>query len=297
MVTVGDVVAGHLREQVDELLACAPEARAGDPEGIHRMRVAARRLRSALATFRPVLDDGAADLLGEELRWLGSALAAARDAQVQHRRLVDLAASLADGRVPAAARQRLDAELQGRCAAAGEDLAAALGSERYRRLVAGLRTLAADPPLSGDASRPAYRGLPVFVRHAARRVERRAAAGEAAASAERATRLHEVRKAAKRARYAAEVAAPVVGKPARRVAKGYRRVQDVLGEHQDSATARALLRDLRRGAAESEELAAALDLLQDAERRHGRAARRAYPEALRGAARAARRLHRRRGRT
>jgi CHAD domain-containing protein len=52
------------------------------------------------------------------------------------------------------------------------------------------------------------------------------------------TLLHDARKAAKRARYAAEAAAPVLGgKTAARLARRYRKLQEVLGEHQDSVLA------------------------------------------------------------
>ena len=57
-------------------------------------------------------------------------------------------------------------------------------------------------------------------------------------------RLHEVRKAAKRARYAAEAAEPVLGPRARRMARRAEALQELLGEHQDSVTARSLLRQL-----------------------------------------------------
>src|SRR5581483_6068124 len=53
--------------------------------------------------------------------------------------------------------------------------------------------------------------------------------------------LHEVRKRAKRCRYAAEAVAPVAGKRAREFAKVVADVQDVLGEHQDAVVARAWL--------------------------------------------------------
>lgn len=56
--------------------------------------------------------------------------------------------------------------------------------------------------------------------------------------------LHETRKAAKRARYAAEAAGPVLGKKARRFARRMKKVQPVLGDHQDAVNARALARDL-----------------------------------------------------
>ena len=53
---------------------------------------------------------------------------------------------------------------------------------------------------------------------------------------------HQVRIRAKRARYAAEVAAAVSGRPAERFAKALADVQGVLGDHQDSVTAQAWLR-------------------------------------------------------
>jgi CHAD domain-containing protein len=56
--------------------------------------------------------------------------------------------------------------------------------------------------------------------------------------------LHDVRKAAKRARYAAESVTPVVGKPAKRLAKALERIQETLGDHQDSVVERVWLRDL-----------------------------------------------------
>src|SRR6476661_8486893 len=48
--------------------------RLGDTEGLHQMRVATRRLRSDLRTFRPIIDRSWADGLAEELRWLGGLL-------------------------------------------------------------------------------------------------------------------------------------------------------------------------------------------------------------------------------
>ncbi len=53
-----------------------------------------------------------------------------------------------------------------------------------------------------------------------------------------------MRKSAKRARYAAESAEPVLGKPAVRMAKRMQKVQQVLGENQDSVAARLLIRHL-----------------------------------------------------
>ena len=54
--------------------------------------------------------------------------------------------------------------------------------------------------------------------------------------------IHEIRIKTKRARYAAELAEPVVGKPATRFIKKARVVQDVLGMYQDALQAEAHVR-------------------------------------------------------
>ena len=65
-----------------------------------------------------------------------------------------------------------------------------------------------------------------------------------AAGPERDEHLHEMRKAAKRLRYATETIRPVRGRQAKRLVKEVKAVQELLGEHQDSAVARGLLREL-----------------------------------------------------
>jgi CHAD domain-containing protein len=56
--------------------------------------------------------------------------------------------------------------------------------------------------------------------------------------------LHDTRKAAKRLRYGAESATPVLGRRAKRLATRAKRVQELLGEHQDTVVARLTLREL-----------------------------------------------------
>ena len=63
-------------------------------------------------------------------------------------------------------------------------------------------------------------------------------------AADRDAAIHEARKAAKRARYAAEAAAPALGGPARRQAAQAKELQQLLGDHHDSVVARAVLLDL-----------------------------------------------------
>jgi CHAD domain-containing protein len=61
--------------------------------------------------------------------------------------------------------------------------------------------------------------------------------------------LHEARKADKQLRYVTEVAAPVLGKPARRLGRQAKKLQDLLGDYQDAVVTRPLLRELGSAAA------------------------------------------------
>jgi len=78
---------------------------------------------------------------------------------------------------------------------------------------------------------------------------------------DRALRLHEVRKAAKRLRYGTEALVPAYGKRAGRLVKSVRRVQTILGEHQDSVMAQRYLRSVTDSAALSPEEAFALGVM------------------------------------
>ena len=78
--------------------------------------------------------------------------------------------------------------------------------------------------------------------------------------------LHEVRKRAKQLRYASEAAAPVIGRPATRLAKAAENLQEVLGELHDAVVAEAWLRE-RGGQAGGPPALAAGRLLERAEGR------------------------------
>ena len=98
-----------------------------------------------------------------------------------------------------------------------------------------------DPPLTARPRRPArHQGA------AQARARPPTAAPPAAVDSLDGTdeALHNVRKAAKRLRHAAEVAVPAVGKPADRTRRRARKVTKVLGEHQDSVVVRPVLREL-----------------------------------------------------
>ncbi|SBT52034.1 CYTH and CHAD domain-containing protein [Micromonospora auratinigra] len=231
-----DPVRAHLATQRDALIARHPGVLDGDPDAVHDMRVAVRRLRSTLRTFRGLWDRREGEEVRAELRRLGGRLGPVRDVQVLAARLDAAVRAEPDELVlgPVAARlaERFAAEL----ATALDELRAALDSDRYTALLRRLDGLAEGP----TARRADERWIARRVRRAVTRADRRldralAAGGEDVA-------LHEARKAYKRARYAVEVREPAVGKPATRLRRRLKRLQDELGAHQDSVVARDALR-------------------------------------------------------
>lgn len=226
--SAGKVVAEYLRTQARALLDLDRAAAADAPDAVHQMRVAGRRLRASLATFRPLLDEQRATTLRRELRWLGRALAPARDTEVLRARFAATA--------PMPLAETLDAFVAAEHEDAVLRVRAALDGAAYRSLRHRLEALVDDPPLRGEADQPADKVLPTRVAGACRRVER------LARTADDDVLLHDVRKAAKRARYAAEVAAPELGEPYDVLAAAMARLQSVLGDHQDSVVALSLLR-------------------------------------------------------
>jgi CHAD domain-containing protein len=280
-----DVVLAHLRGQVEELIARDRGARTDEPDAVHKMRVATRRLRSALSTYRPLLDREQTDPIRDELKWLGAELGEPRDAEVMRDRISQLAAGQPDELLLGPVHRRIDIEMGRRHQTAHAALVKALGKRRYLRLLDTLDDLLADPPFTGKAKRKAKRVLPAMVARATRRVDRAVAEADAATTEEeRDLRLHEVRKSAKRARYAAESVAPVFGKPARRLAKRMEKLQEVLGEHQDSVVTRGVLRELAVAAHGAGENGFTFGLMYGDERSRGDAAKRGYEPVLRAAA-------------
>jgi CHAD domain-containing protein len=213
------------------------------------MRIAARRLRSTLTTYRPLLERAAADALREELRWLGQTLATARDAQVLQARFDDLLDAEPAEVVTDPVRERIDATLRAAYASGLEEGQRALASERHARLLDGLARFTESPPLVADADGPARRVVRRLLRRDAKRFRRAVKDVERVSDpAERDLALHEARKKAKRLRYAAESAVPVLGSRAEKYAAAAKRVQDALGEHQDTVVARQWLRDIAAAA-------------------------------------------------
>ena len=218
---------------------------------MHQMRVACRRLRSALTVYRPLLDREVTEPLRDELQWLGEELGAARDAEVVREHLRGLVAAEPDGLVHGPVVERIVATMDARYRAAHDEALLTLDTPRYFVLLDALDVLAAAPPfLAGAvADGPADAVLKPLVRKTWKRTARLVEAARAAADpAEHDLLLHDVRKAAKRARYAGESLTDAFGKDAKRFAKQMASVQEVLGEHQDSVVIRGYLAELAAAA-------------------------------------------------
>jgi CHAD domain-containing protein len=281
----GTVAVRHLQEQIDELILRDRGARIDAPDAVHKMRVATRRLRSALATYRPLFDSRRTEPTRQELAWLGTALGKPRDAEVLRDRLRAHVSELADELVLGPVTARIDNEMNERHRAAHAELVQALDSDRYLRLLDELDELVADPPFTDQARRPAVRELPRLVARACRRVDRAATAAEQSETpADRAVRLHDVRKAAKRARYAAESVVPVFGKAAVRLAARMEKLQEILGEHQDSVVSRRVILELAVAATGAGENGFTFGLLYAREANIAESAQRTYRRTLRAAA-------------
>ncbi|WP_234425578.1 CYTH and CHAD domain-containing protein, partial [Streptomyces kebangsaanensis] len=106
-VTAGDHVLAYLRAQRDALVALDPAVRRDVHDSVHRMRVATRRLRSTLRTYRKVLDRTATDPLRGELKWLGGELGLDRDQEVLTERLTAGLDAVPDTLVTGPVRARL----------------------------------------------------------------------------------------------------------------------------------------------------------------------------------------------
>ncbi|MFI5907170.1 CHAD domain-containing protein [Dactylosporangium sp. NPDC051541] len=241
----GDVVTEAIRRDVTRIFKHDPFARLREtmPNGdtpVHQMRVGTRRLRSDLQTFQALLDPRWTARLREDLAWLADALGGARDVEVLRERLFRTAA--ADPLVPVDSRAvaRIDTALAKQQDAALRNLDKALHSRRYVKLLDALIEAVEAPRLAPPAWEEAEDVLADIVRKPWRRLVE--GGGDVVGAGELTSDLpdfdwHEVRKRAKRARYAADAVTAVMGPQARLLAKAVARAQGVLGEHQDAAIA------------------------------------------------------------
>lgn len=237
----------RLREMLERqriaLLTHDPGVRLGDdPENLHQHRVAARRTRAFLRTSRKYLDPEWRRGITDALQELGEATGPVRDLDVVLDHLREELAGLDE--TEQAAKELILQRLYHEREQGRRRLLEALDDRRYRILLARLRVpprLAdgvEDVPLESQA-RKEFRRLARVVGRLGKRPDEET--------------LHRLRIALKRARYAAELAAPK-GAVRKRFLADARVLQDLLGEHQDAVVVERRLRtvavdDVRTAAA------------------------------------------------
>ena len=235
--TVGGLAWAYLAEQCREIVRCDIRLRLDEPV-VHKFRVAIRRLRSTLRVFAPLFDAEAAAELEAELVWLAGLLGEVRDREVLLERLAgqleELPAEVVLGPVAAHIETSLLLERSEHQAR----LAEAMAGERYQLMMRTLLHWQTRPPLTERAARPVA-NADRYLRRAEKKVSSRLAHADGDVEA-----LHGARKAAKRYRYAAELAAQAGGRRRSRVVKATTELQSLLGEHQDSVVSAEFLRRL-----------------------------------------------------
>jgi CHAD domain-containing protein len=216
-----------IAEQLDELHVHGEVALAGaDPEGVHQLRVAVRRIRAVLKASR--FDDGGALLA--ELRWFFGELGPLRDLDV----LLDRFRDDTDG-FSADEMVAFERLLKGLRTERGQARRRATRALRGKRYAALLKTLAAT---DAAPKAPTGTGLLAEIVKPFRKLRK---AVDAAGPDPEDQVLHDLRIRGKKLRYAAELAG---GKQVKRLVKATKRLQDVLGEHQDACVAEQRVRAL-----------------------------------------------------
>lgn len=212
-----------------------------DTNVIHPTRVAIRRLRSTLRVFAVLFDSVEVERFEPELAWYAGVLGAVRDVDVQRARLAEQVAALPPEYVLGPVAADLDAALAAERTAARRKVRSAMDGRRYRAMLTQLETWRTDPPFTRIGAQKPQR-VACFVADAGKNLRKRL---RQAANHETDDELfHRARKAAKRYRYANELAEPLVGEQATAAIDETKELQTLLGEHQDSVVSAELLRRL-----------------------------------------------------
>jgi len=238
--TASEVAFAVLRKQFGTFVANEPGTRLGeDIEALHDMRVAARRMRAAMAAFRPFLSPRV-QRIREELGWVAAALGEVRDLDVQLERMAEWRQGFSPEE--AHALDAIEALLQARRSTARRRMLAVLNSRRYDRLIERFGVVLVRGPAKSFAPgrTPILAAAPDLLEKRYRRVRK---LGDPITPNSPATDYHLLRIDAKKVRYALEFVGPVYGKPAIEFSERMTALQDVLGLHQDAEVAIEMLRE------------------------------------------------------
>lgn len=239
--TSGQVAFAVMRKHFAVFVANEAGTRLGeDIEALHDMRVAARRLRAAMAAFRTHLPPSF-ERLRQELGWVAAALGVVRDLDVQLERMAEWRAGFTEEQ--GHALDAVEALLVARRDAGRRRLLAVLNTRRYERFVERFgAALRRGPSRSFAPGRtPILVVAPDLLERRYRRVRR---LGDAINRQSPPEQYHALRIEAKKLRYALEFVGPIFGKPAVEFSQRVTALQDVLGLHQDADVAVAMLEEM-----------------------------------------------------
>lgn len=244
------VLAATVRAQLKALKGWDPLVRRDVEDSVHQYRVSCRTLRSTLQTYAPLLDPYAADTVVKDLKKLGRLLSVARDAEVVRDQVDEKVGELPGGRhgavaamVPGKALRRLRDSQAETYETAHAKQVKRMRSDWYFEVLDRLDAFAVDLPLNPelsaeDADQAARAMVPLAAEQVDSVLALAAAVGGEQDEAERIELMHEVRKEAKRLRYAVKAVQDATGLDlgAELVArmKTAKRLQEALGEHRDS---------------------------------------------------------------
>ena len=237
---------GRLLEQFEEMITQEPRAWEGlDPEGVHKMRVATRRFRSALRAFKKVLPASIRSF-NREFKWLAAVLGGVRDLDVAMENLPHFLSELhpEDAGYLDDYQQFLADQWQEE----RKRLLACLASPRYGRLKTGFAQSVERGPSVGTmetlGSITIGDAAQLLIGKRYRGVLRR---GREITPASRDESLHALRIQCKRLRYLLEFFRPAYGGLLKAETRRLKKLQDVLGDFQDACVAGQLLRSYAEG--------------------------------------------------
>lgn len=274
-------VAAYVRTQSEAISSLGTAVRVGEDDAVHRLRVACRRLWSVLRTFEPYVDPTLAASLRAELRWLAGGLGPARDTEVMAARLRASLAAVPPTLVIGPVVDRLGATFSAEERSARDAATETLDHPRYAALPGLMEEVQRSSPVSGVDRE----GLQACAYRSVLRLDRRLATAATAPPGDaRTAALHAARKAGKRARYAAEAIGGEEGRP---LVDALKRLQDVLGAHNDAVNAQHVVRTIARAADAAGESTFTYGLLHANEQKAANEALATLPAAERGIGRKA----------
>jgi CHAD domain-containing protein len=244
--------------------------RSSEIERIHQSRVALRRIRSTLRTFRLAVDPAWGTALRAELAWYSDRLGDSRDLHVIEEMIRDKGP-----RVTSPANvDRLESVVNAQRESVLASLTAERGGARRFQLTEQMMVLWDGPHFSAKADLPAGEALTAMVQRAWHDLR---GAARIARKQPTEANLHALRIRLKDLRYGCETVALVEGGPARKTAKAAERLQSKLGDLHD---ARSSVDWLRALGTERPELAEPVEALVAVERETATAARKGWKRDL-----------------